>query len=75
MSRSREANTIYLTDQELGKDECTHRTHQNPDCPPSLLPWVARQRSGQPSTLDGNPGPSQTANLTSGWPPWKHNLN
>ncbi|MDF1597832.1 MAG: MobF family relaxase [Acidimicrobiia bacterium] len=42
MSRGREANTIYLADPELGKDECTHLTHQHPNRLTALIAALGR---------------------------------
>jgi hypothetical protein len=56
MSRGREANTIYLTDPELGNDECEHLTHQQSDRIPALLSSLARSAT-ESAALDTGRGP------------------
>jgi len=56
MSRGREANTIYLTDPELGKDDCTHLTHQNPNRLTALIAALSRT-AAEPAASDTGRGP------------------
>jgi len=56
MSRGQEANTIYLTDSELGNDECEHLTHQQPD-PISALIAALDRTAAEPAALDTGRGP------------------
>ncbi len=51
MSRGRESNTMYLTDPELGDDECEHLTHQHPARIPALIAALARTAT-EPAALD-----------------------
>jgi hypothetical protein len=56
MSRGREANTIYLADPELGKDECTHLTHQHPNRLTALVAALGRT-AAEPAASDTGRGP------------------
>jgi hypothetical protein len=56
MSRGREANAIYLADPELGKDECTHLTHQHPNRFPALIAALGRT-AAEPAAHDTGRGP------------------
>jgi len=56
MSRGQEANTIYLTEPELGNDECEHLTHQRPDRISTLIAALARTAT-EPAALDTGRGP------------------
>jgi AAA domain/TrwC relaxase len=56
MSRGRESNTIYLTDPELGNDECEHLTHQRPERIAALIAGLARTAT-EPAALDTGRGP------------------
>jgi hypothetical protein len=61
MSRGREANTIYLADPELGKDECTHLTHQHPNRLTTLIAALGRTAT-EPAALDTGRGPRTLTN-------------
>jgi hypothetical protein len=61
MSRGREANTIYLADPELGKDECTHLTHQHPNRLTALIAALGRT-AAEPAALDTGRGPRTLTN-------------
>jgi len=56
MSRGRELNTIYLTDPQLGNDECEHLTHQHPERIAALIAGLARTAT-KPAALDTGRGP------------------
>jgi hypothetical protein len=56
MSRGQESNTIYLTDPELGNDECEHLTHQHPERIAALIAGLARAAT-EPAALDTGRGP------------------
>jgi hypothetical protein len=56
MSRGREANTIYLTDPDLGNDECEHLTHRHPERISALIAALARTAT-EPAALDAGRGP------------------
>jgi hypothetical protein len=56
MSRGRESNTIYLTDPQLGNDECEHLTHQHPERIAALIAGLARTAT-EPAALDTGRGP------------------
>jgi len=56
MSRGKEANTIYLTDPELGNDECEHLAHQHPDRIPALIAALARSAT-ESAAIDTGRGP------------------
>lgn len=56
MSRGREANTIYLTDPQLGNDECEHLTHQHPERIAALIAGLARTAT-ETAALDTGRGP------------------
>lgn len=56
MSRGREANTLYLADPELGKDECTHLSHQHPDRVSALIAALGRN-AAEPAAIDTGRGP------------------
>ena len=56
MSRGQEANTIYLTDPRLDRDECTHLTHQHPLRVPALIAALGRT-AAEPAALDTGRGP------------------
>jgi hypothetical protein len=56
MSRGQETNTIYLTDPELGNDECEHLTHQQPNRIRALIATLARTAT-EPAALDTGRGP------------------
>jgi hypothetical protein len=56
MSRGQEANMIYITDAELGNDECEHLTHQDPDRITALIAALARTATG-PAAIDTGRGP------------------
>ena len=56
MSRGREANMIYLTDPELGNDECEHLTHQHPERIAALIVGLTRTAT-EPAALDTGRGP------------------
>lgn len=56
MSRGRESNTIYLTDPQLGNDECEHLTHHHPERIAALIAGLARTAT-EPAALDTGRGP------------------
>jgi hypothetical protein len=56
MSRGRESNTIYLTDPQLGNDECEHLTHRHPERIAALIAGLARTAT-EPAGLDTGRGP------------------
>ncbi len=56
MSRGRETNTIYLTEPELERRDCTHLAHQHPDRLPSLIAALGRT-AAEPAALDSGRGP------------------
>ncbi len=56
MSRGREANTIYLTDPDIGESECTHLTHQHPERLPALIASL-RRTAAERAALDTGRGP------------------
>jgi hypothetical protein len=56
MSRGRESNTIYLTNPQLGNDECEHLTHQHPERIAALIGALARTAT-EPAALDTGRGP------------------
>lgn len=56
MSRGQEANTIYLTDPQLGSDECEHLTHQHPERIEALIAGLARTAT-DPAALNTGRGP------------------
>ncbi|MEE8485765.1 MAG: hypothetical protein V3S38_04330, partial [Acidimicrobiia bacterium] len=49
-------NTIYLTDPQLGNDECEHLTHQHPERISALIASLARTAT-EPAALDTGRGP------------------
>ena len=56
MSRGREANTIYLTEPDVGRDECEHLAHQHSDRLAALIAVLGRAAAG-PAAIDVGRGP------------------
>jgi conjugative relaxase-like TrwC/TraI family protein len=56
MSRGREANTIYVTDPDIGKDECAHVTHEHPDRIAALIASLGRS-GAESAGIDTGRGP------------------
>ena len=59
MSRGRQANTLYLTTQDLADEQCTHLTHQGRHDALERLTSTLNRGSAQVAAID-HPGPAQS---------------
>ena len=60
MSRGQEANTIYLTEPDMGQEECEHLAHQHPDRRAALITALVRSDAEAAAVDTGRGLPSPT---------------
>jgi len=68
MSRGRQANTLYLTTQDLADEQCTHLTHQGRHDALERLTSTLNRGSAQVAAID-HPGPAQSDDIDPLGPP------